>query len=110
MEYLEKAKYELILGLKNKEDANVLNVLQQYYNDVNNIVSKNYLLFNKKELKFVVMTIDNKISSYFKLYFFSDENQMNTFMDKYKDSQIISYNIIKEIDPVDDTNPISFTL
>ena len=106
MEYLEKAKYELILGLKNKEDANVLNVLQQYYNDVNNIVSKN-LLLKKKELKFVVISNNN---SNIKLYFFSDETHMNTFIDKFKDSQSFSCNIIKEIDPIDDTTPISFTL
>lgn len=118
MEYLEKAKYELIIGLQNKEESKIIDVLQQYYNDVNNIISKNNSLLEKKSHKFMVIcTEKNKITSEnidnhsfiinnIKIYFFSDDYKMNLFMETYKEKYNFFYNFIKHIDPIDDKNPL----
>ena len=39
MEYIEKAKYELIMALKNEEPKDIVVVSRDYYKDMVNIVS-----------------------------------------------------------------------
>ena len=106
MEYLEKAKYELILGIKNKEDNNIIDVLKKYYDDVNNIISKNDSLYNKKHKFVVACKKINDDNNDIKLFLFSEEHHMHSFMSKYKDSYKFTYNYIKDIDPMDDTEYI----
>lgn len=76
MEYIEKAKYELLLALKNNESENIISVLKQYYNDMVNIVcmssniDKKYIYEN--HAKYILMKSD-------KIYFFSCKDKMINF-------------------------------
>ena len=54
MEYIEKAKYELIMALKNNESKDIIDFLKQYYTDMVNIVSKNKDDLCKANTKYIL--------------------------------------------------------
>lgn len=109
MDYIEKAKYELILALKNNESQNVINVLQQYYNDMVNIVKDNCNFTkknNKQQVKYVLSCHfydDDEDSKY---YFFTSETKLIEF---YKSNNKPDYSTIIEVSNIDPTNIIEFS-
>jgi len=86
MEYIEKAKYELIMALKNNEPQNIIDFLNKYYTDMVNIISGNNNLLNKKinyVLNFYSSTEDiNRKES----FIFTDKTKLIEFYEKYKET------------------------
>lgn len=103
MNYIEKAKYELILGIKNKEDEQVLEVLKSYYSDIVDIIknNKNTELEDKKEIKFILNVYKDEKHSSCERFFFTDKNKVIHFYNNslpYEDFHIITINIVENID------------
>ena len=101
MEYLEKAKYELILGLQNEEKNEVIKVLQQYYNDMVKILTYNPIKNNEKCYPNYILNI-HEDNNELKSFFFTCERKMYDLYDKIKDeneNKIITFTKIENIDP-----------
>jgi len=107
MDYLEKAKYELILGIKTEESSEIIEVLKQYYNDMVKLLLNDIYSIKEhteKHAKYVlyVHNDEKNISS----FFFTSEKNMKYFYDTIKDNnKIISFSSIEHIDPEDIYRP-----
>jgi len=107
MDYLEKAKYELILGIKNEESTDVISVLNQYYNDMVKLLLHNtndMKHHTDKHAKYVlyIHNDDKSINS----FFFTSKKRMDEFYEMNKDKdKIISFSSIENIDPEDVFRP-----
>jgi len=100
MDYLEKAKYELILGIKNEESSDVINVLNQYYNDMVKLLLNSNNVIKQPLPRYVlhVHSNDKRINN----FFFTSEKKMNEFFENIKDTDsTISFSLIGNIDPED---------
>jgi hypothetical protein len=105
MEYIEKAKYELIMALQNDESQVIIDVLKQYYTDIVNIVNNSSCIYKDYEYitnpKYILMihcenSVDNKI------YYFSCKDKLLNFYNSYvtKD-QVINIIKLDKINPFD---------
>jgi hypothetical protein len=110
MDYIEKAKYELIMGIKNEESKEVIDVLSKYYNDVVEIVKDSSSVFKYNKIKGntvnnipkFMLTLHSAIDTSpneSEKFFFSDEQKVIQFYEKYnlKSRQIT----ILEIENID---------
>lgn len=107
MEYIEKAKYELIMGLKNNESKEIIEVLNRYYKDMINIMLKIPIEEIKPNCKYL-LKCKNVIEEKDKIEIFSFTNEekilefYNKYKDKYKNFYIIE---IHGIDPENNFRP-----
>ena len=86
MEYIEKAKYELIMALKNSENSEIVDVLRQYYQDMVNIVTSNKDNLCKNNIKYILTFNTGSIegTDERESYVFTNEEKMTDFYKKFK--------------------------
>jgi len=101
MEFIEKAKYELIMAIKNEECAEVITVLRQYYTDMVKIVCGNTDIIHNTCSKYVLFFQNNSES-----FIFSNETKLLEFYEKYKiKDQEVGILEIHNIDPENNFRP-----
>lgn len=108
MEYIEKAKYELIMAIKNEENSTVIDFLQQYYNDMVNLANILYKNNNSNILnqstRFLLKIYENE--SLPSCFIFSDEKLLLEFHDKYnKHDNRITVLELHNLDPENNYRP-----
>lgn len=107
MEYIEKAKYELIMSLKNNEPQNIIDFLKQYYTDMIKIVSQTNNKILKKKVNYVLNFYDsfeelNKKES----FIFTDKTKLIEFYEKYKETgKNITISEFHDINPENNFRP-----
>ena len=102
MEYIEKAKYELIMAIKNEECAEVITFLKQYYNDMVKIVSGNADILHNTCSKYVLFFNNDRSES----FIFSNEAKLLEFYEKYKnEDRDVSILEMHNIDPENNFRP-----
>lgn len=111
MDFIKEAKYELILGLKNNESVDVIAVLQQYYNDLVDIIKNNENKFkkldNKQATKFILnvyltKTEDSQVNEQIYKFFFSNSESLLDFYENH--TSFLEKNKLT-VDHVDYINP-----
>lgn len=111
MEYIEKAKYELIMAIKNEESLEIINILKQYYSDMVKIVSVTYHqnLINKddiKKIKYILNLHNYENSEKTNSFIFSDSVKLMEFYDKNNDkSNNVTVLELYDIDPENNYRP-----
>jgi len=101
MEYIEKGKYELLMALRNNESVEVINFLKKYYDDMIKIVTLTYKndLIHKddvKNVKYILIFCEE--SGEKNSFFFSKQQNILEFYEKYKDKKF-TITEIHDIDP-----------
>ncbi len=107
MEYIEKAKYELIMALKNEESKDIIEVSRQYYKDMVNIVSANKDNF-KNNIKYILTFNTGSIEGTDDRnnFIFTNEAKMIEFYEKYKQKgKYITVLEVHDIDPENNFRP-----
>ena len=105
MEYIEKAKYELLMALRNNENECVTDFLKKYYDDMIKIVTLTYKndLIHKddiKEAKYILnFYYDGSEQKY--SFMFANQEKLVEFYEKYKNKEIQKISVIE----VHDLNP-----
>ena len=108
MEYIEKAKYELIMAIKNNETKEVIDFLRQYYDDMVKICSLTYgehKMVNNQNVKYILNISElDEINSF--CFMFSDENSLIDFCEKYKKNDMkITVTEVHNINPENNYRP-----
>ena len=99
MEYIEKAKYELIMALKNNESKDIIDVSREYYKDMVNIISANKDNLCKNNIKYI-LTFNTEDTCERDSFVFTNETKMLEFYEKYKEKgKYISVLEIHDTDP-----------
>jgi hypothetical protein len=113
MDYIKEAKYELILGIKNEESKEIINILEQYYKDLVEITKVNNLKTQKTEkqtIKYVLNVFvynfeeDTQSKEHNHKYFFSSKESLIDFYENNKD--ILEKKKLT-VDCIDYINPIN---
>ena len=108
MEYIEKAKYELIMALTNNESKDIIDISREYYKDMVNIVSANKDNFKenfKNNIKYI-LTFNTEDNYERDSFVFTNETKMLEFYEKYKEKgKYISVLEIHDTDPENNFRP-----
>lgn len=112
MDYIEKAKYEIIMALKNKEDIEIIDFLKQYYKDMVDILKnefKNIMITKSSSSKetrnrflLKIYKEDENIS-----FLFSSEKKLLDFFERYQnisDIETCSLITVSQINLLDPEN------
>lgn len=111
MEYIEKAKYELIMALKNEEPKDIVDVSREYYKDMVNIISANKDNFKdsfKNNIKYILSFNTGTIEGTDERnnFIFTNETKMLEFYEKYKEKgKYITVLEVYDIDPENNFRP-----
>jgi hypothetical protein len=106
MEYIEKAKYELIMALKNNESKDIIDFLKQYYTDMVNIVSKNKDDLHKTNTKYILNFSDVSNTDRKESFVFSNKEKLQEFYVKYNmEATCITVLELHDIDPENNFRP-----
>lgn len=105
MEYIEKAKYELIMALKNEESKDIVDVSREYYKDMVNIVSANKDNF-KNNIKYILSFNAGTVEDTYERdsFVFTNEAKMLEFYEKYKEKNKVKCITVLEVHDIDPEN------
>ena len=113
MDYIKEAKYELILGIKNEEPKEIINILQQYYKDLVEITKVNNLKTQKTEKQTIKYVLNVFVNEYFEDSQLKEQNHKYFFLSKeslldfYENNKEILQKKKLTVDCIEYLNPIN---